>query len=92
MDVRLSADDAWELTQVILAVLADFSEVDPERVRGIICESHDGDGDRMHRLTEVIRDELNHILADRTVNWDHLGGRVSKYLELDADVAGCKGV
>jgi hypothetical protein len=80
MDIRLSDDDVVEIVQTVVGVLAEAEEIDREGAAAILCEEHDGDGERLGRIVEQAKAALEHIFADRAMNDAKLGGIASKYM------------
>ena len=80
MDIRFSGDDAIEIFQTVVGVLATVKELDRELAGAILWEEHAGDGERLKRIEELTRASLNHIFADRAMNDAKLGGVGGEYL------------
>lgn len=80
MDIHFSDDDVVEMVQTVVGVLADAEEITPERAAAILCEEHDGDGERQLRIWQQTKAALEHIFADRAMNDAKLGGVASEYM------------
>jgi hypothetical protein len=90
MDIRFSGDDAIEILQTVVGVLAEAEEIDAEGAAAILCEEHDGDGERLERIKQQARAALNHTFADRAMADAKLGGVGGKYLPDSAGSPDCR--
>lgn len=90
MDIRFSDDDAIEIFQTVVGVLAETEEIDRELAGAILCEEHPGDGERLKRIDQEVKVALDHIFADRAVNEAKLGGVGGKYLPDSAGSPACR--
>ena len=80
MDIRFSDDDAIEIFQTVVGVLAETEEIDRELAGAILCEEHPGDGERLKRIDQKVKVALEHIFGDRAMNDTKLGGVASEYM------------